>query len=53
MKGYKREIKKSQQKTNHLMQIEIGAKKLKQIRMYVMKENKKYKCDMNETKEKQ
>ena len=55
MKGWKREIKKLQQKTKQLMQMkmQIGAKYLKQIRMDVMKENKNFKCDMNETKRKQ
>ena len=33
--------------------MQIGAKYLKQIRMDVMKENKNFKCDMNETKRKQ
>ena len=35
------------------MQMQIGAKKLKQIRIDGMKENKNFKCDMNETKRKQ
>ena len=34
------------------MQMQIGPKHLKQIRMDAMKEKKKCKCDMNETKEK-
>ena len=34
------------------MQILISAKYLKQVRIYVMKQNKNFKCDMNETKKK-
>ena len=33
--------------------MQIGEKYLKQVRMDVMRENKNFKCDMNETKEKQ
>ena len=34
------------------MQIQIGVKHFKQVRMDVLKENKKIKWNMNETKEK-